>query len=425
MHRLIPTRRAGAATAALAVAGTLAACGAPAGGTAASPASGPTAAASTASTASPRVTTEAAGPASRLVVSHDGGVTVVDAVTLKPVGAFEADGFLRLSPAGDGRHVLVTDSAGWRVLDTGAFTEAHGDHGHSYTTEPQLTDLRFAADHPGHVVTHAGQTVLFADGTGEISVFDPERLGGSTPPSVTRHRTPEAHHGVALLQPDGGLVHTVGDDESRSGVVLLDPSGREVARTDECPGVHGEAAAAGDVVTLGCEDGIVVLRDGAFRKVDSPDPYGRIGNQAGSETSPVVLGDYKTDRDADLERPTRVTLTDTVAGTLRVVDVEASYSFRSLERGPEGEALVLGTDGRLRVIDPETGAITHRIPVVAAWSEPTQWQQPRPTVRVVGDLAYVTEPATRRVVVVDLTADAVVRTGTLPVVPNEVVGVTG
>ena len=30
-------------------------------------------------------------------------------------------------------------------------------------------------------------------------------------------------------------------------------------------------------------------------KVASPDPYGRIGNQAGDETSPIVFGDYKTD----------------------------------------------------------------------------------------------------------------------------------
>ena len=30
-------------------------------------------------------------------------------------------------------------------------------------------------------------------------------------------------------------------------------------------------------------------------------------------------------------------------GTIRLVDIGTSYTFRSLARGPEGEALVLGT----------------------------------------------------------------------------------
>ena len=73
-------------------------------------------------------------------------------------------------------------------------------------------------------------------------------------------------------------------------------------------------------VTLGCEDGILVFRDGAFTKVASPDAYGRIGNQAGSPASPVVLGDYKTDPDADLERPETVALVDTRTAEIRLVD---------------------------------------------------------------------------------------------------------
>ena len=69
----------------------------------------------------------------------------------------------------------------------------------------------------------------------------------------------------------------------------------------------------------------------------------------------MLLGDYKTDPDAELERPTRVSLIDTRDASLRLVDLGTSYSFRSLGRGPEGEALVLGTDGALHVLDPESG----------------------------------------------------------------------
>lgn len=38
---------------------------------------------------------------------------------------------------------------------------------------------------------------------------------------------------------------------------------------------------------------MLIYRDGTITKVDSPTDYGRIGNQAGTDASPIVLGDYK------------------------------------------------------------------------------------------------------------------------------------
>lgn len=397
----------------------LAGCAAP-GGPAGSRSSAP------APTPSAAPTAEAQGPSPRLALSHRDGVMVVDAATLEVVGSAATTGFIRLNPAGDGRHVLVTQEDGWRALDLGAWTEPHGDHGHSFTTTPRLTGTTIPGSHPGHVVVHGTRTTLFADGTGEVQVLDPDSLGGvGGSVDVVRHRAPAAHHGVAVTLPDGTLVHSLGTEEARTGAVALDVAGAEVARTDDCPGLHGEAVAAGDVVTLGCEDGMLVYRDGRFTKVTSPTAYGRIGNQAGSERSGVVLGDYKVDEDAELERPTRVSLVDTRKGRLRLVETGSSYSFRSLERGPTGEALVLGTDGRLRVIDPDTGLVTRSVPVVGPWREPLEWQDPRPAVRVVGDRAYVTEPARSRLVAVDLTTGRVAGEATLPHVPNEIAGVAG
>lgn len=59
----------------------------------------------------------------------------------------------------------------------------------------------------------------------------------------------------------------------------------------------------GDIVVIGCQDGALIYAGGIISKVFSPDAYGRIGNQAGTEASPIVLGDYKTDAEAVLERP--------------------------------------------------------------------------------------------------------------------------
>jgi hypothetical protein len=54
--------------------------------------------------------------------------------------------------------------------------------------------------------------------------------------------------------------------------------------------------AGESTVIFGCEDGMLVFKDGKFAKISSPDAYGRMGNQAGSPASPVVLGDYKVDK---------------------------------------------------------------------------------------------------------------------------------
>lgn len=361
---------------------------------------------------------ERATAVARLAVSYDGGVQVLDAATLEVVADLPLDGYLRLNPAGDGRHVLVTTAGGFRLLDAGTWGDEHGDHAHHFTVDPLLTDVTFPAVTPGHVVVHDGRTALFDDGTGTVTVLDAHDVADG-PAEGRTHTTPHAHHGVAVELHDGTLVVSEGTEEARTGARALDADGREIAASAECPGVHGESVAADDVVAIGCENGVLLYRDGTFTHVPSPDAYGRIGNQAGSEASPVVLGDYKSDPDADLERPTRVSLIDTRTATLRLVDLPASYTFRSLARGDDGEALVLGTDGALHVIEPETGTLVRSVPVVEPWEEPEDWQTPRPAVRVHDGTAYVTEPATRSIHAVDVLTGEVYRSARLDVVPDE------
>ncbi|PZF80091.1 zinc metallochaperone AztD [Jiangella anatolica] len=361
---------------------------------------------------------------SRLVATYDGGVMVIDGESLEVVATFEVDGFTRVNAAGDGRHVLVSAGEAFRVLDTGAWSEEHGDHQHHYTDDPALTDTAFEADHPGHVVRHAGTTVLFSDGSGRIELFAADELADGAPETEVV-MADQPHHGVAVQLANDELLVTLGDETTRTGAKVLDADRAEIARNEDCPGVHGEAVADDETIVVGCENGVLVYRDGAFTKIASPDPYGRIGNQAGSEDSAVVLGDYKVDPDAELERPERVSLIDTATNTLRLVDLGVSYTFRSLGRGPAGEALVLGTDGAIHVIDPATAQVTTTIPVIEPWSEPVEWQQPRPALVVEGDTAYVTDPAARELHAVDLVSGAVTASGSLPQVPNELTGAKG
>ncbi|MEV6062662.1 zinc metallochaperone AztD [Nocardia asteroides] len=343
-----------------------------------------------------------------IVLTYAGGLYVLDGATLAQQADVPLDGYNRINPAGDDDHMMVSTKDGFRVFDA---------------YDKVFTGTEFPAAKPGHVVRHAGKTVLFADGSGEVTIVDSAQLGQDKPQTST-YKAAAPHHGVAIELSDGQLVVTLGTEDKRVGAAALDGKRAELARTEDCPGVHGEATAQGEAVVIGCQTGAVVYRDGKFTKVTSPTPYGRIGNMSGSEVSPIVLGDYKVDKDAELERPQRVSLVNTTDGTLRLVDLGTSYTFRSLGRGPQGEALVLGTDGKIHVLDPVAGTVTRTIPVLGTWQEPLDWQDARPALFVRGGIAYVTDPGAKQVHRVDLADGKVTATATLAAAPNEISGVT-
>lgn len=395
-------RRTGAAAVTLGLAVTLAACSTPSSDEASSSSTGGA--------------SEAGG---RVAVSYDGGILVLDADTLEEVADFDSESYTRLNLAGDGRHVMVTMSEGFQLLDTAAGS----------SDEPELTDTVFEADKPGHVVRHAGKTILYADGTSDTTVFDTADLQASDEmPEVETIEGVDAHHGVSIVLEDGTFLTTVGNADGRTGIEVRDASGEVVAQNDQCPGVHGEGTAQDEVVVFGCEDGALLYRDGEITKLDAPDqPYGRMGNAYVSESSPIIVGDYKDDQDAEGLLLGAVALIDTEAASLDVVELPegAEYTWRGVARGPEEKAYIIASDGALHVLDPETGEFTASYPVITPWEDPVDYQLPHPGISIDGDLAYVTDPAAGTISSVDLATGDVVATAELDVTPNEFVTAAG
>lgn len=352
----------------------------------------------------------------RIALTYDGGVVVLDGATLETVDTAELDGFLRVNGAGDADgHVFVTAADGFHVLDTGLASDT-----------VQFTGEVFAATAAGHATPHAGRTALFDDGTGDVRLFDTDAIGTGTLPEIDTVRSEQAHHGVAIELSDGTLLSTIGTPESRSGVRHLAADGAELARTEDCPGVHGEGALADEVVVFGCENGVLVFDDGAFTKITAPDAFGRSGNAYVTDTSAVAAMDYKTDPDQEGYLLSKLALVDTDAKTMSVVDLPdgVQYTWRGVGRSADDDIVLLSADGTLSVLD-DTGAVIDSWDVIEPWESPAEWQDPHPGLRVSGDTAYVTEPATDRILAVDLRTGEITADVTLDVTPNEFVVVGG
>jgi hypothetical protein len=365
-------------------------------------------------------------PSPRIALSYEGGVMVLDGTTLDVEAEFDSESFTRLNAAGDGRHLFLTTSQGFQLLDAGTWTDAAGD---VQTAEPELTDLVVEAGAAGHVVRHGGRTVLYDDATSDTTIFETAELldaDGALPDAEVVPGI-EAHHGVSVVLEDGTLLTTVGNADGRSGIRVTDDHGHELATSDACPGVHGEGTLAGEIVVFGCEDGVLVYDDGEIVKLDAPDDYGRIGNAYVSETSPIMVGDYKNDPDAEGYLLHAVALVDAESRTLDVVELPegVEYTWRGIARGPNDDAFILSADGSIHVLDPETGAITDSWKVIAPWESPAEWQEPHPAIVVDGDVAYVTEPAANAVHTVDLTTGEILASAELEHTPNEIAVATG
>lgn len=362
------------------------------------------------SPASEPTSTETAADGPRVAVAYEGGVLVVDGESLEMIDDLPSEDFVRLNVAGDGRHAFVSTSKGFQLLDV---------------REPELTDMVIDAAAAGHVVRHAGKTVLYDDATSDTTIFDTAALAdvsGDLPDAEVIEGV-EAHHGVSVVLEDGTLVTTVGDASGRSGIRAVGADGAEIAASAECPGVHGEGTAQDEAVVFGCENGAIVFHDGEITKLTSPDEFGRIGNAYVSENSPLVVMDYKDDPDAEGSLLQNIALIDTEAKTLEKIALPdgVSYTWRGIVRAPSGEVLMVATDGQLHTIDPATGAITASHDAIEAWEGPSEWQQPHPAIAVHDDVVYVTDSANSTIVALNAVTGEQLASSELPEVPNEIV----
>ena len=328
----------------------------------------------------------------RLALTHDGGVMVVDVASGEVVADEAMEGFVRVSPAGDGRHALVSGNLGWHVLDLGSWGHEHGDHAHHYTDDARPDRrARSRRRRPGHVVAHDGITHA-------LRRRHRHDHRASTPTTSALTEAPRGVHGrrrrgrttasPSRLDGPQPAADRRATRSRASGVRLVSPSGAvHRRRPTSAPACTAKATLKGEVVVFGCENGVLVYDDGEIVKLDWP---GRVRPHRqrlrGGGRSPIMVADYKDDPDAEGYLLQAVALVDSEARTLEVVRLpEGGVELHVARASPAArtdEALILSADGAVARARPrDRRGITDSVGCGRAGGEsPAEWQQPHPAI---------------------------------------------
>lgn len=342
----------------------------------------------------------------RLTIHHAAtGRTVFEATLPAPAS--------NLVALGDGRHVAaaVASQNAVQLVDSGTWTELHGDHRHSHVAPPTLVGPALAASRPSHVVGHGDDVVVYGDGDGVASRYSLAKLAaGQQTAAVTRAAFP--HHGVGLALGDTLLMSAAPSAGGRpDAVTQTDASGATLRRFGGCPGLHGETSGP-DWAAFGCADGTLLLAGTplAARKLAYPAAAGalRVGTWSRSASGRHLVGALGTTGVLIIDRRTGTQHLTRVDGLLHAVKTDPASAT----------AFALTRDGRLHRIALATGIIASSAQFLAPFGTPAG--APSPKLAVAPGRVAVSDPARRRLLVARSTDLRIVRGFGVGVVPGHI-----
>jgi hypothetical protein len=334
----------------------------------------------------------------------------------------------------EGRYVFVLtgDEQGTvRVLDSGLRFESHGDHTDTEKGDVKLLDFAVNGSRPSHVTSAAGWVAVFFDGqrgdpTAPASLvraravaIDVASLSRAKPVSFVL-QTPGPQHGLAV--PLGAHVFALSAPnpayarfEAKAsslpvGMIIRGAATtRPIAAFDgsmkgsaSCPQLHGHAAI-GEAHVFGCggDDGsgvFIVQRVGrawkAFQRA-YPDNR-RVSTLRAHERARYAVGNFG----AVGNYRALIRIHTQSAAPLREADIFSIPADQPVcQFATVGERVVnLTTDGKLRIyrVAPEWGEIAS-FDAVAPFDCAFDAKEPKPSLAVLGDRVFVSDPKERRI----------------------------
>lgn len=321
---------------------------------------------------------QAGSPRAYVISAEDGAV----------LGTFSVPGAARVEQLADTRYGALVHTEANRVtfVYSGLSAVDHGDHMDLLLGNPYVLATVNTGRQPLHLASYGDDIAVFNEADGTVAWFDSRLLGASVD-----YRTIEA-------APDHGALVPLGDHIaigllSAGTVEVHGGDGKLAATFTGCGSVHGQALLD-DQAVFGCANGVMLVRElagGVFTADLLPNPGmaqgARVSSLVSTGAERYVVGNYGNG----------FAVIDPAARTFVAYEAEGTQLGGVLFDGGERFAR-LGSDGRLRSFDLASGA---QLGSVAVTDELGQGA-PRPAITSVGDLAFVTYPNARAVVVVDL-----------------------
>jgi hypothetical protein len=255
---------------------------------------------------------------------------------------------------------------------------------------------------PSHVNLGGGEVAVFFDGDGQAAVIREDQLGKPRAKPATL-KTSAPHHGLAA--PINGrfamsIPHATDNKQLPIGISVVDRSGKELIRSEDCPRLHGEARMR-QVSAFGCENGVLLLssnKEGfAFEKLtyNASLPAARMVRNLTSGTNVnSFFGDFG---------PDGMVVLDPVAKSFTFVQLPArrTHFARDVISGEFG--YVIAEDGILHKINTLSGKLEASVAVTERYSMDGGSSIARPRVSASGERVVVSDPAKGLVHVIDAT----------------------
>lgn len=334
---------------------------------------------------------DAAGVAGiRLLLGQAGGsqAYVVSAQDGTVLGTFSVPGASSVQQLADTRYgaLVHTDANRVTFVYSGLSAVDHGNHMDLLLGNPYVLATINTGRQPIHFVSMGNDIAVFNDADGTAAWFDSRLLGASIDYETITASAPD--HG-SLVPLDGYMALGL---YSANSLEVRDENSVLRATFPGCDAVHGQARLGGRAV-FACANGVMVVRQlpgGVFTASLLPNPAGsqdRVSHFEAAGAEQYVVGNFGTG----------FAVVDPVALTFATYRTEGTQLGGALFEDGERFAR-LGSDGRLRSFDLATGRELGSVAVVDELLPGAV----RPAITAAGDLAFVTDPTARAVVVVDL-----------------------
>ena len=295
----------------------------------------------------------------------------------------------------DGRYLFSIDESGVSVVDSGVWTWDHVDHFHYYRAQPRVIGDVVG----GGVATVAtsnsstsGGTGLFFPDTGDAVLLDTEALSkGRIEESFRLSREP----GRGMVVPVGSFAAVA----AASGVTLHAADGAARGDSAECVDPAGTITTRVGAV-IGCQDGALLIH------VEDDEPViERIAYPADAPAPPATEFANREGRPrvAALAGGVGIWMLDTRARSWTFLPAPEPLVQVVAVDDADGNVLALTAEGRVLVLDGETGAPrAASAPLVPA----SLASGASPSLEVDQQRAYLNGPVEQRLWEIDFADDA-------------------